>query len=109
MNTEKEITIETNFNKKLDCDRFIHIQPPWQNGITEHQPIRIITRDGSHPPVSAVIFDSVKQKLCDLSATFIYLSHGIDPEEYHQVLKQKAPLIKPETEMAIYFYKKINQ
>ena len=107
MENQKEITIETNFNKKLDCDVFIHIQPPWQQGINRSTQIRIITRDRSHDPVTAVVIDSVKQTFANLNATFIYLSHGIDPVEFRNTLQKKVPNIQPDTELAIYFYKKI--
>ena len=107
MSNEKEITLETNFNNKLDCDRFIHIQPPWPEGIPESMVIKITTRDKSHVPVKARVFDSIKQKFGQLSAAFIYLSHGMDVNDFKEMISKKAPSVNDETEVAVYFYKKI--
>jgi hypothetical protein len=100
------ITIKKNFNNKLACDLFIHIQPPWCPGIPADEMI-IKTADNSHDPVTVKVIDSARQKFGELSAAFIYLSHAMDPAEFNEMIKKADPKITPDTELAIYFYKKI--
>lgn len=105
----KKVTIETNFNKKLDNDCFCHIQLPWEDGITEKTIIEMCTKDESHPPVKVVVIDSVKQKLSELSASYTYLSHGMEKVMFLAMLQQKAPSIKSDSVLAVYFYKAIKE
>jgi len=108
MITEKEITLRTNHNKKLDCDIFIHIQPPFRSGIAASSVFKIRTADRSHEPVTARIIDAVHQPLYSLSSTFIYLSHGMQPAEFKDMIKKADPSISEDTVLAVYFYKKNN-
>jgi hypothetical protein len=103
---EREVTFPTNFNKKLDCDIFIHIQAPHRPGIAAGSVFTVKTKDLSHEPVKARIIDSIHQPLRSLSATFTYLSHGISPEEFKAMILQADPKVNEDTVLAVYFYQK---
>ena len=106
MKTEKEIIIPKNFNNKLECDIFIHIQSPFRAGNITASVFKIKTADRSHDPVTAMIIDSVHQPLGSLSATFIYLSHAMQPEEFKEMIKKADPKVNDDTILAVYFYQK---
>lgn len=106
MSVERELTIKTNFNKKLDCEIFIHIQSPLRPGAPISSVFKIKTADLSHDPVKARIIDSVHQPLSSLSATFIYLSHAMQPEEFKEMVKKADPSVNDDTILAVYFYQK---
>src|SRR5687767_13276951 len=99
---EREVKIPTNFNKKLDCDIFIHIQAPHRPGIAMASVFTVKTKDQSHAPVKARIIDSVHQPLRSLAATFTYLSHGISPEEFKSMILQADPKMNEDTILAVY-------
>jgi hypothetical protein len=103
---EQELTIPKNFNNKLDCDIFIHIQSPLKNKASVQSVFKILTADRSHEPVKARIIDSVYQPLRSLSATFIYLSHGMLPEEFMAMVKSKDTRLNDDTIVAVYFYQR---
>lgn len=103
----RKLTIRTNFNHKLDCDLFIHIQVAQSTGIPGSTIIEMSTADGSHPPVLVSVIDSVRQKLKDLSSSYIYLSHGIDREKFVDLVMKADPSLTEDTEMVVYFYKKV--
>ncbi len=103
---EQELTIPKNFNNKLDCDIFIHIQSPMKNKAAVQSVFKIQTADRSHEPVKARIIDSVYQPLSSLSAAFIYLSHAMRPEDFRIMVKMLDPKANDDTIVAVYFYQK---
>jgi hypothetical protein len=105
--TEREVVMRTNFNKKLDCDIFIHIQPPLRPGVAANTIFLIKTADNSHTPVKAKIFDSLHQPLASLSSIFIYLSHGMYPEEFREAVRKTDAAITDDTILSVYFYRKL--
>lgn len=104
---ERELTIKTNFNKKLDCEIFIHIQSPMNTGVALTSVFKIKTADNSHEPVKAKIIDSCKLPLAEITSRFTYLSHAMFAEEFKEVVKKADPKVTDDTELAVYFYKKI--
>jgi hypothetical protein len=106
MPVERELTIPTNYNNKLDCQIFIHIQKPMNDGVAPASIFTIRTADKSHDPVKARIIDSVHQPLKSLSTVFTYLSHGITAEQFRAEMKTKVPGVNDDTILAVYFYQK---
>lgn len=105
------LTLPTNYNHKLGCDRFIHIQVAPSHGIPESvadaTAIEIKTADGSHPPIRAKIFDAARVPFRHLPYSWISLSHGMTVDQFQNLVLQAAPGIGPDTEMAVFFYQKI--
>lgn len=107
------ITIPTNYNNKLGCERFIHIQVAPKHGIPESvansTEIIIYTADQSHPPVTVKIYDAARVPFKHLPESWITLSHAMTTEQFHNMVLENVPGIGPETSMAIFFYQKIHQ
>lgn len=107
------ITIPTNYNNKLGCDRFIHIQvaPKYRipESVASSSPIIIYTADHSHPPVTVTIFDAVRVPFKHLPCSWVSLSHGIDLDRFQEIVMGSAQNIGPDTEMAVFFYQKTEQ
>ena len=109
--TVKPLKIKTNNNQKLSCHYFCHIQIAGTNGIpesvAEKTTFRISTEDKSHPPVDAEIIDSVTCALGVIPAAFTWLSHAMDKREFINKVLKDVPGATIQTEMKIYFYKKM--
>lgn len=107
------ITIPTNYNNKLACDWFIHIQvaPPYRipESVADTSIIEFKTADGSHPPITVKIYDAARVPFRVLPASWVILSHGMSLDQFQDMVIQSVPHISPETEMAVFFYQKIVQ
>lgn len=111
----KTIIWETNFNQKLCCDAFIHIDfapssSPVRSAV-EQTIIEIKTADNSHEPVKVSCYDIIisdLQSICYDMVTMV--SHGKPAVEYAKhIMDEKYPgKVSWTTPMAIYYYKKIN-
>lgn len=108
----KTIYLPTNYNNKLACHCFIHIDlaplGPVIESKIETTPIEIRTSDNSHPPVTVKLNDLLRLPLNDVAAIFTWPSHGMDKLGYISHLLLQKPNINNSTPMAVYFYKKIN-
>jgi hypothetical protein len=109
--TTKTITVETNFNLKMGCDNFIHLDLAPINGVTDRMaretPIQIRTADNSHPPVVVYLVDLARTTLARVTALVSFLSHGLSRDEFASFIREKyGDAVGPATEMAVYFYSK---
>jgi hypothetical protein len=104
---------DTNFNGKLACAYFIHIdlapsQPLPQSHL--EAPVQIITRDDSHPPVLARLDDLARIPLGHLYRGYKWLtwcSHGLTGRQLALQLTTRYPHLQRDSEIAIYFYTKL--
>jgi hypothetical protein len=106
----KTVNFRTNYNNKLDCHYFIHVDlAPAQGTITEtilsNTVIVIQTIDNSHPPVKTKLYDLARLPLKNLSDNTTKLSHGITRSEFLKLLQEKKG-VEDDTELAIYYYRK---
>lgn len=103
-----KITFRTNYNNKLDCPHFIHIDLAPSGSVTEtvlnNTVIEISTADQSHTPVQKKITDLAKARFKDIRGIFFHLSHGMTSEQYLQLAKKENKKIDEETMMALYYY-----
>lgn len=107
---KRVITIDTNFNGKMDCQHFIHLDLAPMGRLTEEiadkNLIEIKTKDGSHPPVVCRLVDLARFPLVKTNQAFTMVSHGMMANEFINYTMAKYQNVTPSTEMAIYCYKK---
>ena len=100
----------TNYNNKLSCDAFVHIDQAPQSSIPERLVketiIEIYTKDSSHPPVKVKLMDICRISLAQVRDAFTYPSHGLDGYEYYKWYQKEHPEANSDTKLAVYFYKK---
>jgi len=107
----KLITWLTNYNNKLKCDSFIHVDiaPPntltWQK--IEESNYQIETLDNSHPPVIVELLDIQIFPFHKIPNWYTYTSHGINEEEFAQMMFKKYQNFSWDTQTALYLYKKV--
>ncbi|MGN6293784.1 MAG: hypothetical protein ACTHMV_13655 [Chitinophagaceae bacterium] len=108
----KKITFETNYNQKLDCPRFIHVDLAPPRLIPEAElnstVVEIHTKDGSHQPVLAKVVDLCRLTLDNMNTAFTWCSHEMSSDEYRLWITTKISDIKRDTQMAVFFYQKIS-
>lgn len=101
---------QTNFNNKLACKCFLHIDLAPRTTIPEPKfdkiEVEIRTSDNSHPPVSAKLKDILRLPLKDIAAVFTWPSHGMSYFDFIGFLMTQA-YVNTDTPMAIYFYEKL--
>lgn len=108
---QKTITFKTNYNTKLECKCFVHIDIAPVGGITESKMsesiIEIRTADNSHPPVKTKLVNLLRLQLWQINDALTYPSHGMDSTAFQEmmVIDNQADFNKP---MAVYFYERIN-
>ncbi len=106
--TTQKINFRTNYNNKLACPHFIHLDIAPRNPIPESKldstVIEIATTDQSHPPVQKKCVDLARVKFKDVSGIFFYVSHGMTRDQYLQLAAAEKKQITGDTEMAIYYY-----
>lgn len=106
------LNLKTNYNGKMACRRFLHIDLAPARRITEtemnEKQFLVKTDDGSHQPITVRMIDLSRLRVHDLNNTYTSLSHGMDKEEYLQHLKANRKNITPDTELGIYFYEQIS-
>jgi len=102
--------IKTNFNNKLACQRFLHIDEAPTNGIPQSVLDKTIyegiTEDNSHPPVKVKLYDLCRLPLEHVSQTMTWQSHGMTVIEYIDFLLAQGKAITGDTAMAVYFFTK---
>jgi len=108
----KTITWDTNFNGKLACNRFTHIdlapekQPTMQT--LEETTITIQVADKSHTPIVVKIESIIPFTLGELSNIHTWPSHGMNTSDFINWQHEKNK-IRNDTMLAVYYYKKIDQ
>jgi hypothetical protein len=108
--TKKVLTLLTNYNNKLDCNCFLHLDdaPPFRirESELENTEYEIRTADGSHQPIKAKLVNMARVQLWKVCDVLTFQSHGIDSITYQQnmIIEKSA---SPDKEMAVYFYQKI--
>jgi hypothetical protein len=107
----KIITLKTNYNTKLECKCFVHIDIAPTDRIPESKleetVIEIRTADNSHPPVKTKLVNLLRLPLWQVSDAITYPSHGMDSTTFQEmmVVDNNADFNKA---MAVYFYERIN-
>lgn len=106
----REITFETNFNKKLDQENFIHISFAPVNPVSESalkEVLVINVKDGSHEPVICQLVDLGRCQLIELRSVDTWLSYGLEANDFVDWWVQKYPSANACTEMGVYVYRKV--
>ena len=111
-NVIKTIKWPCNYNNKMGCTGFIHIDlPPEQKPLSsqlESMTVKIITVDSSHPPVYVNLFDMLFLPLKKIPVGFILASHGMEDMQFADFMIKKYPeRVTLDTELAVYYYKKM--
>lgn len=107
----KTILFETNYNGKLACDRFVHIDLAPEKQVPMHvmekTVIQIQVADQSHPPVHVKVDSIIPFRLGELSNIHTWPSHGMDNAQFleRQHLKKA---INRETQFAVYYYRRVD-
>lgn len=109
----KTITLKTNYNQKIGCDNFLHIDLAPAGGIPESKlngtVIEIRTMDNSHPPVKTKLVNLVRLplwKICDLIS---YPSHGMDSVSFQAWMVENNEKLNADSPLAVYFYQRIKE
>lgn len=106
--TTQKINFRTNYNNKLACPHFIHLDVappgPVPESKLENTVIVISTLDQSHPPVEKKVVDLLRIKFDDVTGLITHISHGMTKEEFVQLAAKEKKSITKETLMAIYYY-----
>lgn len=108
----KTIYIQTNYNNKLACDAFVHIDVSPKGPITQSQldntDFEIRTADNSYPPVKAKVVDIINSTLTKVAYSSVtWPSHGMDGADYCKMVMQGNAAINGDSPFSIYFYKKV--
>lgn len=105
----KVITIPTNYNNKMGCDCFPHIDIAPRQPVPESRlhstTIELRTADNSHPPVKVRVMDICRMPLNKVPLYAAWLSHGMDDQQLRATFF--AAGYPPQTEIAIYYYQKL--
>lgn len=111
MNT-KTVNFKTNYNKKLDCPFFLHIDTappePVPESALESTIVFVVTIDASHPPVKTKVINLVRLPLKNVNENLVRMSHGISKEEFVKRMKSNQGVTE-ETEIGYYFYMRIDE
>lgn len=106
--TSKTSIIPTNFNNKLDCPHFVHIDkaPP---GLLRaaNTVFELRTADNSHPPVKVKISDLIRVKLREVRSYLSWQSHGMDGYTFKSWALSHYKDLSAESELAVYFFERI--
>lgn len=109
--TTKTLYFQTNYNNKLACNCFIHIDLAPRTGIPERQlnesVFEIRTTDNSHPPVQVKLFDLARMPLERITSCLSWTSHAMDTFDFIRWFLTEKPGNTLRTEMGIYFYQRI--
>lgn len=111
MSNKIKISIPTNYNGKLNCDCFIHIDEAPREGVPESKlkntVVEIETKDNSHPPVRTVVKDLIRIRLGEITSALTWQSHGLEGYDFAYQKIQENPKLTYYSLMAVYFYQKI--
>jgi hypothetical protein len=104
----KTVNFRTNYNNKLACPYFIHLDIAPARGsvpesVLDNTLIVISTMDGSHAPVRTRLYDLARFPLKELNDNLVMLSHGMTKDQFLDLLLKKKG-ISADTELAVYYY-----
>lgn len=109
--TTKTLVWETNYNNKLVCDAFIHLdlapgKIPVRSSV-EEMIFEIRTDDQSHPSIETKLYDIQLFPLLQVTDCLALASHGITAAAFNEFLhtKYSVDIIKHRG-VALYFYVK---
>ena len=106
------ITFLTDFNHKMACDFFLHIDLAPRSPLPESDVLKavieITAADGSHAPIRVKMIDLCRLELGGIFNLATYASHGMDYYDFYAFFKSKYPQADATTAVAIYSYQKIN-
>lgn len=108
----KTIYIQTNYNNKLACDAFVHIDVSPKVAVTERMlesiDFEIRTIDNSHPPIKAKVVNIINSTLTKVAYSCVtWPSHAMDGAAYVKMVMDSNPEINGDSQFSIYFYQKI--
>ena len=110
----KTITWETDYNKKMSCDTFIHVTYapsvlPSREDLNNIV-INITTKDGSHEPITRRIYDILIIKAKKLPDAFSFMSHGMTMTEFiNEMWMGRKETFNYESDLCVYFYVDVNK
>lgn len=100
----------TNYNGKLNCQKFIHIDRAPSTGIPEsrlHQEYLIHCKDGSAPAQLFKLVDLARIELGQLNKAITWQSHGMEADAFRNWYRLHNAGSYNKTMMAIFFYEKV--
>ena len=110
VNTQKRvITWATNYNNKMGCRAFVHIdlapdRKPIRSEV-ERTIIEIRTADQSHPPVKKRLYDMMFIPFQQVTDQLAFSSHGMTASQLAEFLfNEYHPNFNWTTTVCIYFY-----
>lgn len=108
----KTIVWDTNFNNKLLCNAFVHIDLPPRERPTRaalaEMLVEIRTADRSHPPVLVRITDLLIEETWLFGDSVTLPSHGMQAEEFHQWFLQTNRLRPDDNrKLCLWQYKRV--
>ncbi|MEP7375515.1 MAG: hypothetical protein ABI675_19375 [Chitinophagaceae bacterium] len=107
----KRLKLETNFNHKLHCDKFLHIalapvaNPSVQD--MEETIFEINVADKSHPDVQVKLEFYSVARVAMLSNIHTWASHGMTTTEFINWLFLKHPELNRDSHIGVYYYAKV--
>lgn len=106
-----QLSLKTNFNKKLSCLSFVHISTAPPDLVPEcklGQIYQVITEDASHEAIKAQLLYFIRFNLGSAADVVTLPSHGLDAADFIQEFLKENPSANYGTELAAYYYKKSN-
>jgi hypothetical protein len=104
----KPLYFATNYNGKLACQSFIHVDIAPRGSVPQtlldQTVFEIITKDNSHPPVLVKLYDMARLPFNNLTNVLTWPSHGMTSHDFKKWFSRQAKETKADTGMAIYFY-----
>ena len=104
----KRIYWQTNFNNKLSCKAFIHIDKAPEGNVPVSSwgcEVTICTKDNSHPPVIATLHSMLGGTLETICYdNFTFASHGMDRDSFKQWWLANHPEYEEGKRIAVYYY-----
>jgi hypothetical protein len=109
--TAHNLTIDTNFNNKMDCPHLIHIDLAPAKMIHESTLEKTVynlkTIDDSHPPVAVKLKDIARMSLKNIPSAITWVSHGMDSYTFQIWYLNSKKNVSVESELAVYFFERI--
>jgi len=107
----KTMYFKTNYNQKLGCAGFVHIDRAPKDPVPSsalNQPLEIRTLDNTHPPVHKRLTSLTRFRLGEAVDCFTIPSHGMDACDFINWWK-KENKEEEGANLAIYFYQDVQE
>ncbi len=104
-----DFIIDKNWNGKLGCDVWCHVTRQPKDAI--HLPMKMVVRVKSAPDydagVECELYDLGRSTLSDCPEHLIWLSHGMDRDDYYKMVTDGVvdPSLPNEMEVGVYFFR----